>query len=102
MQKNIANFPAATLLLTFKTRTLKYLIALIAFTISIYSQAQAVKVEVRQTPNGWEMLRDGKPYYVKGDFFILVVLVLNKHNRKFNYCKLNNKIYEGNPLLFKI
>ena len=55
-----------TLLLTFKTRTLKYLIALIAFTISIHSQAQAVKVEVRQTPQGWEMLRDGKPYYVKG------------------------------------
>ena len=52
--------------LTFKNRTLKYLIALIAFTVSIQSQAQAVKVEVRQTPQGWEMLRDGKPYYVKG------------------------------------
>jgi hypothetical protein len=50
---------------------LKYLIALIAFTISIYSQAQAVKVEVRQTPNGWEMLRDGKPYYLRGKSFVV-------------------------------
>ena len=27
---------------------------------------QAVKVDVRQTDNGWELIRGGEPYYVKG------------------------------------
>jgi hypothetical protein len=54
------------LLLTYNPTTLKYILTFITVVFTIQLQAQAVKVEVRQTPEGWEMLRDGKPYYVKG------------------------------------
>lgn len=29
-------------------------------------EAQAIKVEVQETENGWELLRDGQPYYING------------------------------------
>ncbi len=44
----------------------KILLFLISLFISGAVCAQAIKVEVEATENGWMLLRDGEPYYIKG------------------------------------
>src|SRR5450432_799797 len=39
---------------------------LILLLAGITAQAQAVKTEVLQKDGKWELLRDGKPYFIKG------------------------------------
>ena len=45
---------------------MKFVASIFALILTNLTMAQAVKVEVQKTAQGWEMLRDGKPYYVKG------------------------------------
>ena len=43
-----------------------FLFVLVSVTSSVFVKAQAQKVEVQKTENGYQFLRNGKPYYVKG------------------------------------
>ena len=48
------------------TNHLPGLLALLFSCLPSSSDAQAIKVKVQQTPQGWQLLRNGSPYYVKG------------------------------------
>ncbi len=42
------------------------LVLLLSVALVFQTSAQAVRVELRQTEKGWQMLRGGEPYYVRG------------------------------------
>lgn len=46
----------------------KFTIVNVFFTLTFHFSlfSQAVKVEVKNTESGWQLYRDGKPYYIKG------------------------------------
>ena len=35
--------------------------------LPLAAAAEAIPVELRQTENGWQLLRDGEPYFIRGD-----------------------------------
>ncbi len=50
----------------FTNLMLKLACVLVTAAIAFSSQAQAIPVELKQTDDGWQLLRDGKPYDIKG------------------------------------